>query len=229
MMEGPTRCGLVSSTTMVTLFLLSSLMVAISGDDRPIHMEELDDIEAKMLATSPGHPVFGEYVGAHWCGPCMSSASPSLDNLKNSNPEDFTFVSFFQSSSGGYPDDSPINRRNHVSAAASGIPVFSFADRQSGTCYKVGAGGTNYYDSDYSNGGCMDSDTSNYAMQLETQYDSATDQVTVTVNSIYTGSLSSVSVFLYAAITEKVSPDSYDNGVKPHHSFREWMLSLIHI
>ena len=105
MMEGPTRCGLVSSTTMVTLFLLSSLMVAISGDDRPIHMEELDDIEAKMLATSPGHPVFGEYVGAHWCGPCMSSASPSLDNLKNSNPEDFTFVSFFQSSSGGYPDD----------------------------------------------------------------------------------------------------------------------------
>ena len=225
MMGGPTRCGLVSSTTMVTLFLLSSLMVAISGDDRPIHMEELDDIEAKMLATSPGHPVFGEYVGAHWCGPCMSSASPSLDNLKNSNPEDFTFVSFFQSSSGGYPDDSPINRRNHVSAAASGIPVFSFADRQSGTCYKVGAGGTNYYDSDYSNGGCMDSDTSNYAMQLETQYDSATDQVTVTVNSIYTGSLSSVSVFLYAAITEKVSPDSYDNGVKPHHSFREWMLA----
>ena len=225
MMEGPTRYGLVSSTTIVTIFLLSSFMVVISDNDRPIHMEELHEIEAKMLATSPGHPVFGEYVGAHWCGPCMSSASPSLDNLKNSNPEDFTFVSFFQSSSGGYPDDSPINRRNHVSAAASGIPVFSFADRQSGTCYKVGAGGTNYYDSDYSNGGCMDSDTSNYAMQLETRYDSATEQVTVTVNSMYTGSLSSVSVFLYAAITEKVSPDSYDNGVKPHHSFREWMLA----
>ena len=60
-------------------------MVAISDNDRPIHMEELHEIEAKMLATSPGHPVFGEYVGAHWCGPCMSSASPSLDNLKNSN------------------------------------------------------------------------------------------------------------------------------------------------
>ena len=42
----------------------------------------------------------------------------------------------------------------------------------------------------------MDSDTSNYAMRLETQYDqSSTDQVTVTVNSMYTGSLSSVSVF----------------------------------
>ena len=43
----------------------------------------------------------------------------------------------------------------------------------------------------------MDSDTSNYAMRLETQYDQSSDQVTVTVNSMYTGSLSSVSVFLY--------------------------------
>lgn len=224
-MEHRTYYGSVSSITMVALFLLSSLMAVISFDEQPNQREELQIIEAKMYANSPGHPVFGEYVGAHWCGPCMSSASPSLDNLKSSNPEDFTFVSFFQSSSGGYPDDSPINRRNHVSAAASGIPVFSFADRQSGTCFKVGAGGSNYYDSDYSNGGCMDSDTSNYAMQLETQYDVSAGEVTVTVNSMYTGSLSSVSVFLYAAITEKVSPDAYDNGVKPHHSFREWMLA----
>ena len=220
-----THYELLSSISMISLLLLSSFFAVISVDDRPSPREELHKIETKMHATSPGHAVFGEYVGAHWCGPCMSSASPSLDNLKNSNPEDFTFVSFFQSSSNGYPDDSPINRRSHVSAAASGIPVFSFADRQSGTCYKVGAGGTNYYDSEYSNGGCMDSDTSNYAMQMETQYDSATDQMTVSVNSMYTGSLSSVSVFLYAAITEKVSPDSYDNGVKPHHSFREWMLA----
>ena len=205
--------------------LLSSFVSFCVVEEAVQERQELEQIEAKMFATSPGHPVFGEYVGAHWCGPCMSSASPSLDNLKSSNPEDFTFVSFFQSSSGGYPDDSPINRRSHVSAAASGIPVFSFADKQSGTCYKVGAGGSNYYDSDYSNGGCMDSDTSNYAMQLEAQYDQSTDQVTVTVNSMYTGSLSSVSVFLYGAITEKVSPDAYDNGVKPHHSCREWMLA----
>jgi|TARA_B100001094_G_scaffold168553_2_gene163000 hypothetical protein len=205
--------------------LLSSFVSFCAVEESIQERQELEQIEAKMFATSPGHPVFGEYVGAHWCGPCMSSASPSLDNLKSSNPEDFTFVSFFESSSSGYPDDSPINRRSHVSAGGGGIPKFSFADQQSGTCYKIGAGGTNYYDSDYSNGGCMDSDTSNYAMQLEVQYDQSTNQVTVTVNSMYTGSLSSVSVFLYAAITEKVSPDAYDNGVKPHHSFREWMLA----
>ena len=224
-MRNTTPYAIVSSFTLVSLMILSCFVSFCIVEDGTQDRQELDQIEAKMFATSPGHPVFGEYVGAHWCGPCMSSASPSLDNLKTSNPEDFTFVSFFQSSSGGYPDDSPINRRSHVSAAASGIPVFSFADKQTGTCYKVGAGGSNYYDSDYSNGGCMDSDTSNYAMQLETQYDQSSQEVTVTVNSMYTGSLSSVSVFLYAAITEKVSPDSYDNGVKPHHSFREWMLA----
>tara|TARA_B100001175_G_scaffold317752_1_gene336196 strand:+ start:38479 stop:41634 length:3156 start_codon:yes stop_codon:yes gene_type:complete len=224
-MRYATLYGLFSSATMVSLVLLASFVSTVSVDEWDNESQELPQIEAKMYAVSPGHTVFGEYVGAHWCGPCMSSASPSLDNLKTSNPEDFTFVSFFQSSSSGYPDDSPINRRSHVSAAASGIPVFSFADQQTGACYKVGAGGSNYYDSDYSDGGCMDSDTSNYAMQLETHYDQSTDQVTVTVNSMYTGSLSSVSVFLYAAITEKVSPDAYDNGVKPHHSFREWLLA----
>ena len=55
-------------------------------------VDELENEAVPLFATSPGHTVFGEYVGAHWCGPCMSSASPSLTNLKTSNPEDFTFV-----------------------------------------------------------------------------------------------------------------------------------------
>ena len=118
----------------------------------------------------------------------MSSASPSLDNLKTSNPEDFTFVSFFEASSGGWPSDGPINRRSHIMSASSGYPTFSFADKQSGTCYKVGAGGTNYYDADYSAGGCMDSDVSNYAMVLSADHDSTTDEVTITVDSTYLGS-----------------------------------------
>ena len=44
--------------------------------------DQLMEEETKFFATSPGHSVFGEYVGAEWCGPCMSSASPSLSNLK---------------------------------------------------------------------------------------------------------------------------------------------------
>ena len=78
---------------------------------------ELEQETAPKYATSPGHTVFGEYVGAHWCPPCMDSASPSLTNLKSSNPGDFTYVSFFESSSSGWPNDSPVNRMDHITAS----------------------------------------------------------------------------------------------------------------
>ena len=186
---------------------------------------ELEQESVPWYASSPGHSVFGEYVGAHWCGPCMSSASPSLDNLKTSNPEDFTFVSFFESSSGGWPSDGPINRQTHVMQASSGYPTFSFADQQSGSCYKVGAAGTNYYDSDFTNGGCMDASTDDFQLELSMSLNSSTDEVSITLEAIYVGSESSVDVFVYGAVTEKVGADSYDNGIKPHHNWRGWLLN----
>ena len=186
---------------------------------------ELEQEVVPWYASSPGHSVFGEYVGAHWCGPCMSSASPSLDNLKTSNPEEFTFVSFFESSSGGWPSDGPINRQNHVMQASSGYPTFSFADQQSGSCYKVGAGGTNYYDSDFSNGGCMNASADDFQLELSMSLNSSTDEVSITLEAIYIGSESSVDVSVYGAVTEKVGADSYDNGVNPHHNWRGWLLN----
>ena len=179
--------------------------------------DELTEPVPMMEATSPGHTVFGEYVGAHWCGPCMSSASPSLDNLKTSNPEDFTYISFFESASGGWPSDGPINRMSHVTASSSGYPTFSFADQQSGACYKVGAGGTNFYDPEYSAGGCMDLSSNDFQLKLTMSLDSTTNDVTITLESKYVGAQSSVNVYVYGAVTEKIGADSYDNGVKPHH------------
>ena len=131
--------------------------------------KELEKEELPLFAPSPGHSVFGEYVGAHWCGPCQSSASPSLHNLKTSNPDDFTYVSFFQGSGTGWPSDSigsDGSRRNHVMGSSSGYPTFSFADEQAGSCYKVGAGGTNYYDNDFSAGGCMAINSADFSMEL---------------------------------------------------------------
>ena len=213
------------STTLATLVVILSFTGFLAVDDPMPDREQLEHREMPLYATSPGHPVFGEYVGAHWCGPCMSSASPSLDNLKSSNPEDFTFVSFFESSSGGWPSDSPIDRRNHVMASSSGYPTFSFADSQSSPCYKVGAAGSNYYDADYTAGGCMSSDISDYILSLSVALDSSTNQVTIDVESTYVGSASSVTVYLYGAVTEKVGADAYDNGVRPHHNFRDWLLN----
>ena len=186
---------------------------------------ELEQEAIPWYATSPGHTVFGEYVGAHWCPPCMSSATPSLDNLKTSNPEDFTFVSFFESSSDGWPSDGPINRQSHIMQASSGYPTFSFADQQSGSCYKVGAAGTNYYDSDFSSGGCMNASTSDFQLEISMSLNSSTDEVSITLESIYNGPDPSVDVFVYGAVTENVGADSYDNGINPHHNWRGWLLN----
>ena len=178
-----------------------------------------------LFAPSPGHSVFGEYVGAHWCPPCMDSASPSLANLKSSNPDEFTYVSFFQSSSDGYPNDSPISRMDHVTGSETGIPVFSFADQQSSQCKPVGAGGNNFYDSYFSSGGCMSSDSSDFELVISMSLDPSSQDVSISLGATYSGSQSSVDVYVYGAVTEKVGKDSYDNGVKPHHNWRGWLLN----
>ncbi|MCP2507271.1 MAG: hypothetical protein NLN64_03110 [Candidatus Thalassarchaeaceae archaeon] len=206
------------------ILILMSFSGILIIEDEFKEPEELSQINFPLYAASPGHAVFGEYVGAHWCGPCMSSASPSLDNLKTSNPEDFTFVSFFESNS-GWPSTSPIDRADHIMDSSTGYPTFAFADQQSGQCYKVGASGTNYYDSTFSNGGCMDSNSNDFSLELLTSLDTSTEQVSVSLNVTYLGTLSSISVYVYGAITEKIGADAYDNGARPHHNWREWLLN----
>ncbi|HIC50982.1 MAG TPA: hypothetical protein EYP01_06020, partial [Candidatus Poseidoniales archaeon] len=180
--------SIVQPVALAALVVVMSFTGFMVMDEKVEEREQLKQKEMPLYATSPGHAVFGEYVGAHWCPPCMDSAGPSLVNLKNSNGEDFTFVSFFESESGGWPSDGPIYRTDHVMASSSGYPTFAFADAQSGSCYKVGSSGTNYYDADYEVGGCMGSEISEYAMELSTVLNSAGDEVTITVAVTYLGS-----------------------------------------
>ncbi len=219
----------VSAFSLIFLMLtMSQVGLFDSEESTNSKFNELEKEAAPLFATSPGHTVFGEYVGAHWCGPCMSSASPSLNNLKTSNPEDFTYVSFFEGSSTGWPSDSigsSGSRRNHVMAASSGYPTFSFADEQTGSCYMVGAGGTSFYDNEFSSGGCMSPSSSDFSMVLSTSLDSAGETVTTDLSVTYLGSLPSVSVYVYAAVTEHTGAETYDDGYKPHHVWRSWMLN----
>ena len=85
------------------LLIMAPLSMMMISESEPSDRAELDQMQMPLYAISPGHTVFGEYVGAHWCPPCMDSASPSLANLKSSNPDEFTFVSFFESSDDGWP------------------------------------------------------------------------------------------------------------------------------
>ena len=218
----------ISALALVFLMLTMSQIGLIECEEIDSQNNELEMEAAPLFASSPGHSVFGEYVGAHWCGPCMSSASPSLNNLKTSNPDDFTYVSFFQGSGTGWPDDaigSSGTRRDHVMAASSGYPTFSFADEQTGSCYKVGAGGTSFYDNDYTSGGCMAPSSSDFTMELSTSLDSAGEIVTTDLTITYLGSIPSVSVYVYAAVTEHSGAENYDDGYKPHHVFRSWLLN----
>ncbi len=219
----------VLAAAMISLMVIMTLGGLFDLDQQGTSQSnELEKEELPLFATSPGHTVFGEYVGAHWCGPCMSSASPSLNNLKTSNPEDFTYVSFFEGSGTGWPSDSigsSGSRRNHVMGASSGYPTFSFADEQAGSCYKVGAGGTNFYDSDFTAGGCMSPSSTDFSMELSTSLDTSGDTVTTDLTISYLGSLPSVSVYVYAAVTEHSGAENYDDGYKPHHVWRSWLLN----
>ena len=214
----------ISSLSMTLLILTMSSVGYFMIEQETVEKQELQAKEMPRFAVSPGHTVFGEYVGAHWCGPCMGSASPSLVNLKNSNTEDFTYISFFEGASTGWPSDGPVNRQNHIMASSSGYPTYAFADENSGSCYKVGSAGSNYYDADFSAGGCMHADASDFSMDLGIALDSTGDVVTTTLGITYLGA-NDITVFVYGAITEKIGAEAYDDGSRPHHVFREWLLS----
>jgi len=218
----------VLAVAMMSLMVIMTLGGFFDSEEQNFNQPiELEKEELPLFASSPGHTVFGEYVGAHWCGPCMSSASPSLHNLKTSNPEDFTYVSFFQGSGTGWPSDSigsSESRRDHVMGASSGYPTFSFADEQAGSCYKVGAGGSSYYDNDFTAGGCMAPSSTDFSMELSTSLNPSGDTVTTDLTISYLGSIPSVSVYVYAAITEQSGAENYDDGYKPHHVWRSWLL-----
>ena len=214
----------ISCLSMTLLILTMSSVGYFMVEQETAEKQELQAKEMPRFAVSPGHTVFGEYVGAHWCGPCMGSASPSLVNLKNSNTEDFTYISFFEGASTGWPSDGPVNRQNHIMASSSGYPTYAFADENSGSCYKVGSAGSNYYDADFSAGGCMHSDASDFSMELGIALSSAGDVVTTTLDITYLGA-NDITVFVYGAITEKIGAEAYDDGSRPHHVFREWLLS----
>lgn len=190
---------------------------------------ELEKEPTEFEATSPGHPVFAEYMGAHWCGPCIS-ATNNLKNLYNTNggggtqSADFTFVSFWESQTSGWPADSPINRRSHIQNApgyTGGIPVTVFGDAPSGTYYTVG--GQNY-DSFYQNGGNMQN-ANDYALSVIQSENG--NNMDIEITAVYSGS-GTKNVYLYAAVTEEKGYEPYTAGSGSDHPpnlWKKWLLN----
>ena len=214
-----------AASTLVLLMVLSIFSSVVSVG-QPEENVSLSDEVTESYAVSPGHGVFAEYMGAHWCGPCIT-ASNNLDNLVNSNGGtggDFTFISFWESGSTGWPNYSPVNRRNHIQSAPgyqSSIPVVVFGDAEDGTYFT--SGGQNY-DSYYSGGGGMDSSATDFDLEVS-QYANGAN-MEIEIKATYNG-VGSKTVWLYAAVSEEVSPESYDadSSAHPHHLWKKWLLN----
>ena len=71
----------------------------------------------------------------------------------------------------------------------------------------------------------MDTSSDDFQLELSMSRNASSDEVSITLEAIYVGPGSSVDVFVYGAVTEKVGADSYDNGAKPHHNWRGWLLN----
>ena len=221
------RTTAYSIVGLMLLSILASFGGLIADNGKVV--SELEKEPTEFQATSPGHPVFAEYMGAHWCGPCIT-ATNNLKNLYNTNggggtqSSDFTFVSFWESQTTGWPSDSPINRRSHIQNApgyTGGIPVTVFGDAPSGTYYTVG--GQNY-DSYYQNGGNMQNanDYSLWVIQSENG-----NNMDIEITAVYSGS-GTKNVYLYAAVTEEKGYEPYTAGSGSDHPpnlWKKWLLN----
>ena len=221
------RTTALSIVALMLLSVLASLGGMIASEENVV--TELSEAPVEMEATSPGHPVFAEYMGAHWCGPCIS-ATNNLKSLYNTNggggsqSADFTFVSFWESQTSGWPADSPINRRSHIQNApgyTGGIPVTVFGDAPSGTYYTVGG---QSYDSYYQNGGNMQN-ANDYALSVIQSENG--NNMDIEITALYSGS-GSKTVYLYAAVTEEKGYEPYTAGGgsdHPPHLWKKWLLN----
>ena len=57
----------IYTLTIAMLILTMSSMGYLMTEQETTNKQELEAKEMPRFAVSPGHTVFGEYVGAHWC------------------------------------------------------------------------------------------------------------------------------------------------------------------
>ena len=63
------RLDKITTLTITMLIVTMSSIGFFMIEQESTERQELEAKEMPRFAVSPGHTVFGEYVGAHWCGP----------------------------------------------------------------------------------------------------------------------------------------------------------------
>ena len=222
-------------TALMLMMSWGALIDAVEETNNEVTIQSLETTDVVMGAPSPGHVVFAEYVGGQNCPPCYNGGTASLTQLKNSNTDEFVYITYMAAQyqvlrTAQAGEVSPINRISHLDGSGSNsAPRAYFGEcphnAQSTSCYQSGAGGTNTYD-DFFSGAAgksnnMHSTVNDYSMTV-TQSPVGND-VDITVSATYHGT-GTKDVSVFAAVTEYVCHSyPYQDGSKSHNCFKQWL------
>ncbi len=224
------------SILLVSMFIGSMMLCTVSNPEEK-EPTILEEVEVVKKAVSPGHNVFLQYISSDNCYYCFvaGGGSESADNLKQSNPDEFVYITY-QSADYSVTNDArsgnvaPIYAMNHL-GEAGGAPTgyLGDSDPARGGCYGFQNGQCNgqAFDPPFEAGGYMASTVNDYqitVVQSVNSVDSANVDITMEASYVGSGSAPSTTV-LYAAVTEEKCAYNYNDGSYGHNCWRAWLLN----
>lgn len=205
-------------------------MTSLTTDMNQKKQQELEDSAVVLEASSPGHNVFLQYISSDNCYYCYHAGggSESAYNLKQSNPDEFVYITYMSASYGSTNDArsgnvAPIYVMNHL-GESGGAPTGYMGDSDPEISGSTSDG--KRYDSAFSSGGSMASSINDFQLnvvQTINPSNSANVDITMEASYIGTGTAPSSTV-LYAAVTEDKCAYTYSDGTYGHNCWRAWLL-----
>ena len=215
----------LSSVTIALLMFTASLMGYLMAAEDPSEKKELPSEEVPNFVSSPGHPVFSQYITSDNCVYCYEYGSPAHHNIKTQHPDDYVYISY-QSVSYGDTDTARAGNTPGYNWpwSTSGAPDSYWGDRLDERA--SGCGSNTCYDSMFSSGGGMSSSTtSQYSLTASVTGTGSMLDVTIEVEYLGSGSAPS-NMYLYAAMTEEICNSySYSDGSRGHNCWKSWLMS----
>jgi len=219
---------------LTAMFLFASALALVGPVEETVEERiALNAEPANYGAPSPGHTVFMQYISSDNCVYCYNAGggSESAHNLKQSNPDEFVYITYSSLDFGSTNDArsgnvAPIYAMNHL-GETGGAPTAYLGDSDPEVSGSDGQG--TRYDSTFSAGGNMHASAADYAIAVQQSVNSTDPaDVDIMIQAAYVGTgTPPASTKLYAAVTEEKCGYTY-NGGNPgyaHNCWRAWLLN----
>ena len=214
------------------MFLLASALTLVGPYEETI--DERISLKAEPVdynVASPGHSVFLQYISSDDCFYCYHAGggSESAHNLKQSNGDEFVYITYSSLSFGSTNDArsgnvAPIYGMNHL-GETGGAPTAYAGDSDPEISGSTSDG--KRYDSSFSAGGNMHSMAADYQIAVQQSVNNAdSSKVDITMQAAYIGTGSAPSsTILYAAVAEDKCAYTYSDNSYGHNCWRAWLLN----